>query len=177
MGALLASLCLALLVAGAGSTPSIGHLKVTVEGQQVKVGFALQNAFDEDLRERIQSGLPTGFIYRFQLQKARKIWFDNTVQKSKLEVVAIYDAVTRDYRVDYKLNDKLIESRAVHDPEELELAMTRFEALPVLELKQGAKRERAFLRVRAELGSRVRFLLLPTKIATDWVVSDRLRAP
>ena len=41
---------------------------VDVVGAQVEVGFHLEGAFDEVFQARLDSGLPTGFVYRFELQ-------------------------------------------------------------------------------------------------------------
>ncbi len=161
---------------------SISRLEVTLDGSRVLLSLELDNAFDPQFLERIASGLPTEIDYRLRLQRDRKRWFDRTLAKSELQLVAMFNAVTREYLVNSKLDGKLIESRVVHNLEDLERAMTSFEALPVFTLDDSTRTGRMMVEARAELGTRTRTLLFiipffPTKITTDWVQSRKFRPP
>jgi hypothetical protein len=93
----------------------------------------------------------------------------------------MYNAVTREYLVNYKLDGRLIESRVVTDLEELERAMTLIHALPVFELAHGGSGRgglqeelpppRIQLTVRAQLGSKPFLFLFPNQIDTGWARS------
>lgn len=169
-----------LLTAGsAGALPGearIADLQVIQEGAQIKASFQLVDAFGPDFLERIQSGLPTELVYRIRLEKARRWWFDNTIERSALQVVVMYNAVTREYLVNFKHEGRLIDSRVVQEVEELERTMTIFHALPVFNFQDSPPTGRLTLGVRAELGSRNILLLIPTKIHTEWAESGRFRA-
>ena len=161
----------------AAEDPRVRGLQVSLEGDRVLASFTLHNAFDRRLSERIDSGLPTTIIYWFELHRDRKRWYDRRLQENTLEVVAVYDAVARAYNVHYKLDDKLVESRTVRERQEVQNAMTRIGPLPVFTLEDIPRRTRVLVKIRAELGSRNFLSFVPVTIATDWVESNKLRAP
>lgn len=144
----------------------------------ILLSFVLEGAFDDEVRRRIDSGLPTGFRFRLHLTRDRKRWFDNDLASSDLRVVANYNAVTREYLINYMQDGLLVKSRVVRDPDELEHAMTHFERFPVFALSSippGSKDRRVRVRIRAELGAKTFLLLIPTAITTDWAESPRFR--
>ncbi len=125
----------------------------------------------------MDSGLPTPILYKFELSRDRKRWWDQKLKTATLEVVAIYDAVTRDYTVNYKLDDKLIESRTVRERKALEEAMTTIDQLPVFSLAGLSAEGRLLVKIAAEMGSRTILSFIPVTINTDWRESPKFRVP
>lgn len=158
-----------------GADAEITDLRVALEDGRVLVSFDLRGAFDQRLLERVESGLPTSIAYRLVLLKDRKRWFDRSLEDSRLTVVAMYDAMRREYLINYKQDGRLLESRMVHDLDALERAMTHFERLPAFTLPPEPKGERLLVRARAELGSKTVLWLIPTKITTGWEESRKFR--
>jgi hypothetical protein len=178
MRAALAFFCLVLFAGPAGADARIADFQVAVDGNRVLASFRLRDAFDRRMVDRLESGLPTSIVYRFELHSDRKRWYDNHLESSTLEVSALYDAVSRSYTVHSRLDGELVESRTVRDREALEAAMTRVERLPVFTLgPETPSRRRLLLKARAELGSRMLFSLVPVTIATDWEDSPKFRYP
>lgn len=183
---LLSSLTLvALLVSGlwlavtarAADEAEVRELAVRVEAGRILASFRLDNAFDEELQRRIDSGLPTDLVYRFELRRDRRSWFDASEAKGSLQVITMYNAVTSEYLVNFKHDGSLVESRVVRDPEALRDAMTHMAEFPVFTtdgLEQGA---RLRLQVRAELGTRTVLAFIPRTRATDWAESGRFTLP
>lgn len=141
------------------------------EGDRLLVGFELVDAFDDRFLERIESGLPTGFKYQIKLERLRRYWWDNRVHKSELEVIAMYNALTREYLVNFKQDGRLIDSQVKKSRAELERAMTHLHALPFFTMDE-PRSGRWIVRVRAELGSRTLLLLFPTTRETAWAESQ-----
>lgn len=169
---------LAFAASAAAGDPRVLGLQVALEGDRVLASFALRDAFDRRLSSRLESGLPTSILYRLELHRDRKRWYDRRLQENTLEVVAVYDAVARTYTVHHKLDDKLIESRTLRELQEVREAMTRIGPLPVFSLERVRERRGRFLvKVRAELGSRTFLSFIPVTIATDWAESNKLRLP
>ncbi len=162
---------------GPSGKAQLTDLAVSLDEGRLEVSFRLRDAIDEELIERIEAGLPGGFRYQFKLVRPSKRWFDNTLISGDLEVVARYDAVTREYQVNYKQNGKLTVSRMLKDRSELEGALTHFERLVPFPLDQVVTRKPIHLRVRAELGTRNLLLLIPTTVHTDWIESPRFEIP
>ncbi|MEO8502888.1 MAG: DUF4390 domain-containing protein [Acidobacteriota bacterium] len=169
---------LALLApAPAAAEPHLSDLKTALEGRKVMISFRLTDGFDSELRERIQSGLPTGIVYDMQLFKDRLHWWDRGIAESSLQVVAMFNAVTREYLVNFKLDGRLIESRQLRDLDELEEALTHVEALPVFDLAPMPADWKLLIAVRAELGSGTMLAFIPTHLRTDWKESRKFRPP
>jgi hypothetical protein len=159
----------------AGAEAKITGFQVALDGSQVLASITLDSAFDRRFVARIDSGLPTAIVYRFELDLVRRHWWDPRLSSCSLEVAAIHDAVGRVYTVHFRLDGKLIESRAVHDLKALEAAMTRIDRLPVFSLGNLHDRRRMLLRARAELGSRTVLSFVPVMIMTEWAESEKFR--
>jgi len=168
-------LCFLSFASRARAEAKIADFQIALDGNQVLASLTLASAFDRRFAARVDSGLPTAIVYRFELDLARRNWWDPRLKSCTLEVVAIYDAVDRVYTVHFRLDDKLIESRTLHDRKALEAAMTRIDRLPVFSLGNLRDRRRMLLRARAELGSRNVLSFIPVLITTEWVESDKFR--
>lgn len=175
--AIVAFWLLAFAAGAAADDPRIQGLRISVEGGRVLASFTLQGAFDRRLESRLESGLPTSILYRLELHRDRKRWYDRRLQENTLEAVAVYDAVARTYTVHYKLDGELVESRTVRERQEVREAMTRLGPLPVFSLQRVRERGRLLVKVRAELGSRTFLSFIPVTVATDWTESNKLSAP
>ena len=149
----------------------IAGLSVVRDGQALLVSFRLDRALDERTWEKIESGLPTGFTYDIEVQRVRRRWFDKQIGSTRLQVVAMYNALTREYLVNFKRDGELYASRVVTSPADLEQAMTTFEMLPSVEI-QDELPGRLVLRVRAELRSKTRLGLIPDRVHTAWVETE-----
>lgn len=160
-----------LFFGSSGDKPKVTDLEISLEGTRVEGSFALVNAFSDQLFERIQTGLASGFTFQFVLTRDQKLWFENRLGSSTLEVTAMYNAVTREYLINYKQDGKLIDSRIALDRDELEQAMTRFENLSLFQLEKIKPDKRLSVRARAELGSKTTLLIIPTRVKTDWTRS------
>lgn len=177
-----ATLCGLVLVAlwfGAGASADaqarLQDLGVEREGQRLLVSCRLTGAFDEPFQQRLQSGLPTPLVYRFVLERERRSWFDASVARSRLQVVAMYNAVTSEYLINFKHDGELVQSRVVRDVEELERAMTVIEDFPMFTLDERVKEDDYYVRGRAELGTRTVLAFIPRTLATGWTKTGRLR--
>ena len=175
----------ALLLAGAlaapaaipaAAEPRISDLSIAVDGAQVLASFNLEDGFSPSVLERIESGLPTGFVYSLELARDRKRWWDAGLASARLEVVAMFNAVTREYLVNTKIEGRLVDSRTLRDAGDLERAMTRFVALPVFSLPLAdGSRERYLVRARVELGTGHVLGFIPVLRTTGWVESNKVR--
>ena len=153
----------------------IEYVRVRLAEDQVLVSFQLTDVFNEDLERRLESGLLTGFAFQIDLLRDRKSWFDTNVDSGRLRVDAMYNAVTREYLVNYRYDGKLIESRLVREPEELRRAMTEFSDFPAFTLEGRAKTLRLQVRIRAILGTRTILFFIPRTQSTNWVESRRFQ--
>jgi hypothetical protein len=166
------ALLLFLPVSQAGAQePRIENLHVNRQNGRILVSFELLDALDTEMLDRVASGLPTELAFTLRLEHPRVWWFDRVFERSTLQVVAMYNAVTREYLVNYKLDGRLIESRVVNDLEALKRAMTLIHSLPAFEIQEELPPGRMQLTVRAALGSKTFLFLFPNRIDTNWARS------
>lgn len=158
---------LALVSSTGAQEASIERLNVQRDGQRLLVSFELVGGVDEEMLDKIQSGLPTEIQYTFRLQRPRTWWFDRTYARSTLQVIAMYNAVTQEYLVNYKHDGRLIDSRVVTDLPALHQALTLINALPIFNDVE-ERRARTQVMVRADFGPRHVLLLFPTRVSTPW---------
>ena len=155
--------------------PTVRDLQVSIQSRQVEISFQLEGGLTDELFERIQTGLPSGFTFDFVLFRDHKRWFDSKLDSASLQVVAMYNAVTREYIVNFKQDGRLVDSRVARDRDDLERIMTRFEGVHVFTLGDLNPKRRLLIRARADLGSKTLLGLIPTKVATEWVRSRKFR--
>lgn len=165
------------LLAVAAPGPEIRDLSIAVSGGQVHVSFRLEGGLTPELRERIASGLPTSFVYELELMRDRKRWWDRGVDASRIEVVAMYNAVTHEYLINTKHDGKLVGSRTVRDADELDRELTEFAAFPAFVLVPESSRTRYLVRVRVDLGSGTLLGFVPYQRSSAWRESNKVRSP
>lgn len=153
----------------------VAGVEVKVDGGQLLAGFRLEGGFGDELQKRIDSGLPTSLVYELELVRARRSFFDKALAGGELRVIAMYNALTREYLVNFKHDGNLIGSKVLRDPAELRRAMTEIAALPAFATAQRSRDERYQLRVRAELGTGTVFFFIPHTLRTDWAESAPFR--
>lgn len=173
--------CLAFSVVADAATLAdpfaLENFQVNLDGRRVTASFELTPGLPDELIERIQSGLPTGLTYQFKLYRDHIRWFDRGLDEASLHVTAMYNAVTREYLINYKFDGKLTESRVVRSLTELGDAMTHFKDLQIFTLGSYPTGRRLLVRARADLGSRTIFSFIPTAVTTDWVESKKFLPP
>ncbi|MEO1086600.1 MAG: hypothetical protein AAFY88_20390, partial [Acidobacteriota bacterium] len=92
------------------------------------------------------------------------------------QVVAMYNAVTSEYLINYKHDGELVQSRVVRDAEELERAMTELTDFPMFTHGgRGRKDDDYYVRASAEHGTRTVLAFIPRTLSTDWVRTEPLR--
>jgi len=160
-----------LLFAGGAPEAELINLRTETANGVLSASFELANAFGPVVIERIHSGLATGFVYQFEIARVRRWWWDNKVVGAELEVLVMYNAVSREYLVNFKQDGKLIDSRLARERGELEAAMTRIDDLPVFPLEGLPRGPSLQLRVRARIGSRTILAVIPSDVNTGWSVS------
>ncbi len=153
--------------------PRVRIGRVEVDGSQITLTFQLEKVFDDNLKRRIDSGLVTGFTFQLRLARPHKWRIDKTLESSSLRVEAMYNAVTREYLINYRQDGNLIESRVVREADELRRAMTEFDSFPAFSIADRPADKRLQVRLRAELGTRTVFFFIPRTYSTDWVGSRK----
>lgn len=149
--------------------PRITGLAATTSGNGgVTVRFALADAFsDHHTVQALQSGLPTSFTYVIEIYRARPIWFDEGISRSRIEVIATFNSLTREYLLNYRRDRKLVRSETFSDLETLEKRMTTVDEPLLFDIGRRPP-YKCKVRVKADFGRGFLLYVIPWKISTRW---------
>lgn len=156
----------------AAGDAEIGELSARIQSARLFASFRLDHALGDDFQRKVRSGLPTDIVYVFELRRPRRSWWDATVARSRMQVVAMYNATTDEYLVNFKHDGELVSSRSVREADEVRAALTRLDDVFVFHLADRPQSERLHLRVRAELGTKTWLAFIPRSLETDWVATQ-----
>ncbi len=148
--------------------PRLQNLVATASEGRVSVRFDLTDAFHNGKTvQALQSGLPTSFTYVIEIYRDRPNWFDEGIARSRIEVIATFNAVTREYLLNYRRDRKLVRSETLTDLGTLEKRMTEIDEPNLFEI---GNRRPYKLKVRAKADFERAFLLyvVPWQISTHW---------
>lgn len=167
---LVLSLVFALVAGGALAQPSIENLSALAADGRVSVRFDLANAFHGGKTvQALQSGLPTSFTYVVEIFRDRPNWFDEGIARSRIEVIATFNSVTREYLLNYRRDRKLVRSETLTDLDALEKRMTAIEEPSLFEI--GDRRPyKLKVRVKADFERGFLLYVVPWQISTQWRV-------
>jgi hypothetical protein len=148
--------------------PDIRNLSAVANAGNVSVRFNLINAFaDHELVSALQSGLPTSFSYIVEIFHDRPKWWDEGISRTRIEVVATFNSITREYLLSYRRDRKLVRSEAFSDLESLERRMTAIDEPNLFPL--GNRRfYKLKVRVKADFGRVFLFYIFPSSNSTRW---------
>lgn len=161
---------LTFLIAAAApaADPRIENLAAIGQGGKVSVHFVLTGAFrNGDTVATLQSGAPTSFTYEVEIFRDRPYWFDETVGRSRIEVIATLNSVTREYVLNYRRDRKLVRSETFPDVHRLEERMTTIDEPELFDIG-GRRPYKLKVRVRADLWRSWRFYVIPWEVTTHW---------
>ncbi|HEV7922227.1 MAG TPA: DUF4390 domain-containing protein [Thermoanaerobaculia bacterium] len=154
----------------------IENLAAAAANGQVSVRFSLANAFrNGQTVQGLQSGVPTSFTYIVEIFRDRPNWFDEGIDRSRIEVIATFNSVTREYLLNYRRDRKLVRSETFSDLESLERRMTSIDEPALFDI--GKRRPyKLKVRVKADLSRGWMLYVIPWQVSTHWKEA-RVAAP
>jgi hypothetical protein len=167
---LLRLLPLALLLAAplAAADPAIENLSASAAGPRISVKFNLRDAFnDEQVVKSLQSGLPTGFTYTVELFRDRPNWFDEGIARSRIDVIATFNSVTREYLLNYRRDKLLVRSETFMNVDALKRRMTTVDEANLFD-SDGWRPWKLKVRVKADVTRGVVLYVIPWDSSTHW---------
>jgi hypothetical protein len=154
----------------------IENLSASAAGNLVSVKLQLAEAFrDGKLQQTLQSGLPTTLTYEVEIFRDRPNWFDESIDRARIEVISTFNSVTREYLLNYRRDRRLVRSELFTDLAMLERAMTHIDEPNLFDI---GDRRTYKLKVRAKANLMRGYLLyvIPREVATRWRES-RIASP
>jgi len=173
---LYASLFLLLAGAAVADDPSIETLSAKAVNHQVSVRFTMSHAFErEQTIQGLQSGVPTTLTYVVEIYRDRPHWFDEGIARARIEVIATFNSLTREYLLNYRRDHKLVRSETFSDLASLQRAMTTIDEPNLFDI---GKRPpyKLKVRVKADLMRGWLLYVIPWEFSTRWNVA-RVASP
>src|SRR3972149_6366305 len=99
---------------------------------RVLVSFRLDNAFNEDIRTAIHSGLTISFIYDVELKRGSSLWFDRTIASEKVTAAVRYDNLARRYQVTRTQDGRIERVDATEREEDARRLLTESDKIPLV---------------------------------------------
>ncbi|HEX7155238.1 MAG TPA: DUF4390 domain-containing protein [Thermoanaerobaculia bacterium] len=164
-------LLIALLLATpalSAADPKIENITATAEGGRVSIRFHLANAFQNgEMVQGLQSGVPTSFTYTIEIFRDRPNWFDDDLDRSRIDVICTFNSLTREYLLNYRRDKKLVRSETFTDLADLERRMTTIEEADLFDIG-GRKPYKLKVRVKADLSRGHVMYVIPWSDSTRW---------
>ena len=136
-----------LVAAVRAQAPEMSVTPLTRDGQ-VLVSFNLTDAFSADVRDAIQSGLPTTFLYDVELRRGSTL-FDRTVASVTVGASVRFDNLTRSYQISRTVDGRVEDARPTEDQEAVRRWLTHFEQVPLSSTSALETNGEYYIRVRA----------------------------
>jgi hypothetical protein len=133
-------------------SPDLSVAPIARDGH-VLVSFDLTDAFSSDIRDAIQSGLPTTFSYEIELRRETTL-FDRTVASITVDASVRFDNLTRRYQVSRAIDGRVEEARPIEDQSAVQRWLTHFEQVPLLNTAALENDGEYYVRVRAHVRPR-----------------------
>jgi hypothetical protein len=160
MGVSRSACALALALAAA---PAVADIKVTpvVADGHVVASFAAPDAFTDDSREVVKSGVPLTFSYLVEVRRPSSIWLDRTLGSATVTALVKFDGLTAMYQVTKQQDGRVLSSNRTAKEEEMRGWVTAFDAVPVEVTEPLEPNADYYVRVRLDAHPHLRFSFWP----------------
>lgn len=138
------------LAAGAGAL-SRESLRIVpiVKGNEVLVSFELADAYTNDVRAAISSGLRTTFAYDVDLRMMAPLWVDRTIATVLVSTTDQYDNLTRRHSLSRMVDGHVEETLVTEDELVVGRWLTNFTRLPICQTSKLESGRDYYLRISA----------------------------
>lgn len=138
MGRRLSLWCAMMLLAASVLLAASGSLRIVplVYVDEVVVSFELADAYTNEVREAISSGLRTTFTYDVELRLVGSLWVDRTIADVVVSTSDQYDNLTRRHTLSRTVNGRVEEASITEDESMVGPWLTTFARLPLCKTSQ-----------------------------------------
>ncbi len=141
---------LALLVSGVNLYAQSGiRIIPLVRDGSVLISFSVADAFTDDVRAVIQSGLRTTFNYTVDLRLDVPVWVDRTIASAVISNSVQFDNLTRRHTVVRTFDGRVQDSLVTEDVELVRQLMTTFDRTPLFQTSILEPNREYYVRVSA----------------------------
>ncbi len=153
---------LALALAGLGA-PGVADIKVmpVVAAGHVLASFTAPEAFTDDSRELVRSGVPLIFSYLVELRRPSIFWLDRSVGQASVTARVKFDSLASVFQVTKEQDGHVTWSKSTSKEDEMRVWVTTFEAVPITPGEALEPNADYYVRVRLDARPHLKVLLWP----------------
>jgi hypothetical protein len=122
-----------------------------VSKNDVVVSFDGTEAYTEDVRAAISSGLRTTFTYEIELRMFVPTWVDRTIATSIVSVSDQYDNLTRRHSLLRAIDGRVEQASVTEDEAVVKRWLTSFSRLPLIQTSKLDQNRDYYVRIRARV--------------------------
>jgi hypothetical protein len=138
----------ALLGGAAYSAESLRIVPLVSDGE-VLVSFELADAYTQDVREAIASGLRTTFTYDVELRMPVAGWVDRTIATAVITTSSQYDNLTRRHTLSRAIDGRVMEVVLTDNESTVREWLTTLKRIPIYQTSRLPASHDYFVRIRA----------------------------
>jgi len=146
----------------------IVELVPVVRNEGILVSFRVEDAFDEEIVQAIESGLEVNFRYNVELRQVRRGWFDEKRASRQIQTTVAYDNLTKRYSLTREFDGEIDATELVDNPDAMRRFMTSFESLLLFDVQSMEPNEEYYLRVNGVMRVKNVLLLIPWDVGAAW---------
>ncbi|TAK15314.1 MAG: DUF4390 domain-containing protein [Acidobacteria bacterium] len=128
---------------------------------QVFASFTAPDAYSQDVRESVQSGLATSLTFWVELRQSSLVWFDRTLASATVTAAIKYDALTGSFQVTRMADGQVQSSDRTAREEDVKKWATEFERVKLSNGDGLEPNGEYYVRVRVRATPRRNFILWP----------------
>jgi hypothetical protein len=139
------------LVAAGATVRAAESLRIVpiVADDKVLVSFDLADAYTNDVREAISSGLRTTFTYDVELRMIAPVWVDRTIATAVVSASDRYDNLTRRHSLSRTVDGRVDEVTVTEDDAVVGRWLTSLNRLPLCRTSKLDPSRDYYVRIRA----------------------------
>jgi hypothetical protein len=161
LGRRVAAVSLAIAVSVATIFAADVRVTPLIDGGQVLASFAAPDTYSPDVRESVQSGLPTTLTFTVELRQGSMIWFDRTLAVATVAAAIKYDALTGSFQVTRMTDGQVMSSDRTAKEDDVKKWATEFERVKLSNGDGLEANGEYYVRVRARATPHRSFVLWP----------------
>jgi len=128
---------------------------------QLLVSFELTDGVTADMRDAIQSGLPTSYAYDVEIRRGESSWFGRALSSLTVTATVRFDNLTRRYQLSRTLGAHGETTSTTGNEDTVRRWLTRFDQIPVLTTTALEANGEYSVRVRVHTKPRTAWFLWP----------------
>jgi hypothetical protein len=143
--------CVLAILAGGASVLGKESLRIVpiVNDSEVLVSFELADAYTNDVRDAISSGLRTTFTYDLDLRMVAPLWVDRTIVTVVVSTSDQYDNLTRRHILTRMVDGRVEDTLVTEDQGVVGRWLTTFTRLPLCQTSRLDSGRDYYLRISA----------------------------